>query len=422
MAEKETTSQNGSKNRLKKHLKWFAMAGIFALILGAAYWWFFKHNRVSTDDAYARADTAQVSSRVPGTVLDLVVDNDDAVGRGQVLLRLDPADYRVAVEKEGALLSQTEAEIKAAEVLIPQTDVKTAALVQRAMADLRGAYDKERETRHRLGELQSKKMEAEALLAEAEKDFSRYEQLYRQQMATEQRRDRARTALKTAGAQKGAVDQQISALKATLAAVGQQIDVAQAGLKSAQSERDNVDIQRHNLAALKAKRGRYKAELDAAELNLSYCTIASPVDGYIAQRWIQVGDRVSPGQALMAVVPLQAIYAEANYKETELTHVRLGQPAEITADIYPDHTYHGKVVGIRAGTGAAFSLLPPENATGNWIKVVQRVPVKIAFDEPPPPDRPLLVGLSLEVTIDTSKRSGRTLRPPPSTPIGSPSP
>ena len=113
----------------------------------------------------------------------------------------------------------------------------------------------------------------------------------------------------------------------------------------------------------------------------------------------------------MAVVPLQEIYAEANFKETDLTYVRLGQPAVIQADIYPDHVYHGKVVGIRAGTGAAFSLLPPENATGNWIKIVQRVPVKIVFDAPPPPEYPLRVGLSLTVTINISDRSGRRLRP-----------
>ena len=164
------------------------------------------------------------------------------------------------------------------------------------------------------------------------------------------------------------------------------------------------------MASLKAQRDGYKADLDEAELNLSYCTIAAPIAGFIAQKSIQVGDRVQPGLALMAVVPLQEIYAEANFKETDLTHVRLGQTAVIEADIYPDYIYHGKVVGIRAGTGAAFSLLPPENATGNWIKIVQRVPVKIAFDAPPPPRYPLRVGLSLTVTINTSDRSGKALR------------
>ena len=151
------------------------------------------------------------------------------------------------------------------------------------------------------------------------------------------------------------------------------------------------------------------AELEAARLNLSYCVIAAPIDGYIAQKNIQLGDRVQPGQALMAVVPLGKIYIEANFKETQLTNVRIGQPASISADIYPGYVYTGKVSGIRAGTGAAFSLIPPENATGNWIKVVQRIPVKIELDRPPPPDHPLRVGASLDVTIDVADRNGSYL-------------
>ena len=154
------------------------------------------------------------------------------------------------------------------------------------------------------------------------------------------------------------------------------------------------------------------AELEAARLNLSYCVISAPIEGYIAQKSIQVGDRVQPGQALMAVVPLGRIYVEANFKETQLTNVRIGQPASISADIYPGYEYKGKVTGIRAGTGAAFSLIPPENATGNWIKVVQRIPVRIELDQPPPPDHPLRVGASLDVSIDVADRSGSYLLQP----------
>ena len=181
-------------------------------------------------------------------------------------------------------------------------------------------------------------------------------------------------------------------------------------MKSSRADLYKNDIQRYRLASLKAQRNVYRAELNDAQLNLSYCTLAASISGFIAQKSVQVGNRVQPGLALLAVVPLQEIYVEANFKETDLTHVRIGQPAVMQADIYPDYTYHGKVFGIRAGTGAAFSLLPPENATGNWIKVVQRVPVKILLTAPPPPDRPLRVGLSLEVTINTSDRSGRALR------------
>ncbi|MDY0042088.1 MAG: HlyD family secretion protein, partial [Desulforhabdus sp.] len=194
-----------------------------------------------------------------------------------------------------------------------------------------------------------------------------------------------------------------------LAAVLQEIERARAQLESALADRLQVDVEENKLAALQAKRAEMQAELRLAELNLSYCTIKAPIAGYIAQKRIQVGDRVQQGGALLAVVPLQEVYIEANFKETELENVRLGQTAEARADLYPDYTYRGKVVGIRAGTGAAFSLLPPENATGNWIKVVQRIPVKIKLDAPPPPDYPLRVGLSLEVTISTANHTGPRL-------------
>ena len=155
--------------------------------------------------------------------------------------------------------------------------------------------------------------------------------------------------------------------------------------------------------------------MQEARLRLSYCNITAPIDGFIAQKHIQKGDRIQPSQILMAVVPLEGVYIEANYKETQLTHVRIGQPVDIEADIYPGYTFKGKVAGIRAGTGAAFSLLPPENATGNWIKVVQRVPVKIRLDKAPPPDHPLRVGLSLIATILTKDRRGSMLMKAPET-------
>jgi len=152
-----------------------------------------------------------------------------------------------------------------------------------------------------------------------------------------------------------------------------------------------------------------EAAVREAELNLSYCTLTAPIEGIVSRKSIEVGQRVQAGQPLMAIVPLHRVYIEANYKETQLTRVRVGQPAEIRADIYPDHVYRGKVESLSGGTGAAFSLLPPENATGNWVKVVQRLPVKIILTEPLPANLPLRVGLSVEVSIDTSDRQGPLL-------------
>jgi membrane fusion protein (multidrug efflux system) len=415
VAEHKTEQKNESKPERhipKKRLKWIAVLAVLAGILGTAYWWFFMRNRVSTDDAYVHADSAQISSRINGTVLQILVENDYAVEEGQTLVELDPATYRVVVESARALLAKAEADVQAAELMVPQVGIQTASQVQTAEAALKAAHDQKRESLNRLSQLESNRSAALAQFTLARRNYDRYEKLFRTGAVAKERRDEASATFKQAKAGLDAVDAQIAATKAVLAGVEQKINQTEAELKTARGNLVNTDIQRYKLASLKAKRDQYKADLDSAELNLSYCTIAAPISGYIAQKWVQAGDRIQPAQALMAVVPLQDAYIEANYKETQLTHVRLGQPAKIVADIYPDHTFYGKVVGIGAGTGAAFSLLPPQNATGNWIKIVQRIPVKIFLNKPQPPDRPLRVGLSLTVTINTANRSGPALLPP----------
>ncbi|MGE5257280.1 MAG: efflux RND transporter periplasmic adaptor subunit [Hyphomicrobiales bacterium] len=410
MAEQDTQHPFPAVRLTLKRRVWIiGMAGVAVALLFLGYWWAFLYNTVSTQDAYAQADSAQISSRVSGTVSRILVDNNDPVRAGQPLVELDPADYTVAVRKAQAVLDKVEADIRADEVQLSQTDAQTTAQVQAAEDSLAAARDTEQQTRSQLDALQSQYDAARAEFIRARKDYNRFEALYRQGSVAAEKRDQARTAYKTTRAGMNAAGDRIAALKASLAGIGQDIDRAKANLASAQSTRYNVDIQRYRLDSLKAQRDQYKADLDAARLNLSYCTIPAPLDGYVDQKWVQVGDSIAPGQALMAVVPLQAVYVEADFKESELAHVRLGQPAKIRADIYPAYTYEGRVAGIGAGTGAAFSLLPPENATGNWIKIVQRVPVKIVLNAPPPPEHPLRVGLSSTVTIDTRDRSGGTL-------------
>jgi len=400
-----------SRNRFGK--KKNAALGFLAVILaaaGAAYWWFFEYNRVSTDDAYAKADSSQISGRVPGTVLRVPVENDYLARVGQTLVELDPAVYETSLQKAKARLAQAEADVQALEVSVSWVDLQTTAQVEAAQAALNAAHDKRLSTKHHVSELTNKRAAALAAFTLAQKDFKRFRQLFRDGAVAAQRWDEARTKFKQSQAALKEVEAGISSEKASLEGIEQEVKEAEAQLKSARADLYKNDIQRYRLVSMKAQRDLYQAELDAAQLNLSYYLIAAPITGFIAQKSIQVGDRIQPGLALMAVVPLQEIYVEANFKETNLAHVRIGQPAVIQADVYPEYTYHGKVFGIRAGTGAAFSLLPPENATGNWIKVVQRVPVKIILDAPPPPGYPLRVGLSLQVTINTSDRSGKSLR------------
>jgi membrane fusion protein (multidrug efflux system) len=406
---------DGSRSKLKKWPGKRKIAAIWLLAVifaaaGIAYWWFFMYNRVSTNDAYCKADSAQIGSRVIGTIQRLLVDNDYFVQAGQPLIKLDPAVYETAVRKAQARLAQAEADVKALDISMSQIDVQTTAQVEAAEAALKIAHDKRLANQHQLSELESKRNAALAEFTLAQKDFKRFEQLFRSGAVAAERRDEARTKFKQTRAALDAINARISSENAMLEGIEQEIIEAEAQLKFARAALFKIDNLRHQLTSLKAQHEGYQAELDEAELNLSYCTIAAPIAGFIAQKSIQIGDLIQPGQALMAVVPLQDIYVEANFKETDLTHVRLGQPAVIRADIYPDYIYHGRVVGIRAGTGAAFSLLPPENATGNWIKIVQRVPVKIAFDVLPPPRYPLRVGLSLKVTVNTSDRSGKALR------------
>jgi membrane fusion protein, multidrug efflux system len=404
-----------------KRIKTAALIVLIIVIAGFSYWWFFSRNFVSTDDAYARADSAQLSSRIPGTILQLHVDNDYFVTTGQTLIELDPADYGVAVDRAKAALDQDEADLRAAEITVPPVDIQTSSQVLAAEASLKAAQDTEQQTRHTIDQLKNTRAATAADLSQAERDNKRFENLFTSGAGTERQHEQTRTTYERTKAQLNAIDAQIAALESGLSASAQQVSRARAQLQSTRSERSNVEIQHQKVESLKAKRDRSKAELEAAKLNLSYCTIMAPIPGYIAQKSIQIGDRIQPGQALMAVVPLQNIYVEANFKETQLTNVRLGQPVSISADIYPGYEYNGKVVGIRAGTGAAFSLIPPENATGNWIKVVQRIPVKIELDKAPPADHPLRVGTSLDVTINIADRSGLQLIADGLTPVSLPS-
>jgi membrane fusion protein (multidrug efflux system) len=407
--EKPIDSERPKSNGGARRIKIGGFIVLVVAVVASIYWWVFERNYVSTDDAYARADSAMVSARIPGTILKVFVDNDFAVQTAQPLIELDSADYKVAVDKARAALDGDEAELKAAEIMVPPVNIQTSSHVEAAEAVLKAAQDTETQTRHNIEQLRNSRAATTADLVQAERDYKRFDSLSASGAGTQRQREQAQTAYDKAKAQLRAVDSQIAALESALAASSQQVARARAQLQTARSERANVDVQLHKVEALKAKRDKSVADLEAARLNLSYCVITASIEGYIAQKNIQVGDRIEPGQALMAVVPLSKIYVEANFKETQLTNVRIGQPASISADIYPGYPYTGKVTGIRAGTGAAFSLIPPENATGNWIKVVQRVPVRIELDKPPPSDHPLRVGASLEVTIDVADRSGSHL-------------
>ncbi len=333
------------------------LVGGLAVLVGLYFawnWWRYIRTHVTTDNAYVHSDVTPVSARVGGTVSALAVDDNDAVKKGDVLLRIDVTDLALALKAAEARLAQAKTQVEV-----------YRASVKQARASLETAT-------------------AEAERARA--DLGRTINLANQQVVSRQELDHNRTAYRVAESQRVAAAR---ALDSALSALNGDPDLpteAQYLVRQAQ------------------------ADLDQARLNVSYTTVLAPADGYISQKRVEVGQRIQPGQPLMALVSLDEPYVVANFKETEITKVRIGQPVDIKVDVYPDFVYAGRVAGIDAGTGAAFALLPPQNASGNWVKVVQRVPVKIILDKVPPETHPLRVGLSAEVSVNVMDLSGPLLR------------
>lgn len=415
-ADMDRTEETRKEEELKKAPRRPRALYIILLLVvgaaGAAYWYGWMRNRVTTDNAYVTADTATISSRVSGTVTRVAVDDDQWVVTGDILLELDRRDYETALQKACAALERIQADIEETGVALELARHRTRAGLRGADAATESARDRNRRAGHQLEELEELRSAAQADFDTARRDLDRYTRLFQDRAVSEQTLDHARTAFQQANARLEAVKAQIRGARAALKAASQQVRQSEAKLDTARAERLRVKIEERRLDALKARLKETRTARKAAELNLSYCTIRAPISGYIGRKSVQVGDRVTFGQPLMAVVPLQDAYVVANFKETQLRDIHLGQKALIKADTYPGHPFHGRVSGIGAGTGAAFSLLPPENATGNWVKVVQRVPVKILLDRPLSEKYPLRVGLSLKVTVDTTDKRGPLLSGP----------
>jgi len=331
-----------------------AAAVVVGAVLGVRAWRF-SLTHVETDDAYVHADVALVTPRIAGTVEALLVDDNWQVHRGDPVARLDPAEYRVRLRRAEAALARATEAVEQARAAVRACDAEVTM--------------------------------AETELAQARQDYERASQLASRDAVPTEKVDHARTALRRA--------------EVHVVTAQRERERARAALGT------SVDAPAGDAATVREA----QAARDEAALMLSYTRLRAPVDGVVTKRAVQVGQRVQPGQALMAVVPIADAWVEANFKENQLGTVRVGQPVTIVADLYPGFTYRGRVAGIAPGTGAAFALLPPENATGNWVKVVQRLPVRIQLDAPPPPDRPLRVGLSVVATIDTSDRGGSLLAP-----------
>jgi len=354
----------------------------------------------STDDAQIDGFVFPVSSRVTGHAVRVMVDDNQHVNAGTVLLQLDPTDFEVAVAVAKGRLANAEANAAALSTGVPITSTDTASQISTAQADIDGATASVTAAERRFEAAQASLREAEANDLRAKDDVGRYQPLAAKDEIPQQQYT---TAINAQRATAAAVEAARASAAAAQEAVTQQrarSAQADAGLRAARTGPQQVSVQKARARAADAETERARAELQQAQLNLQYTTIVAPIAGVVGRRAVHPGQNVSAGQQLMTVVPLDSgnIWVTANFKETQLKNMRPGQPVRISVDTY-GRTYEGHVLNIAGASGARYSLLPPENATGNYVKVVQRIPVRIAFDGGQDPSHTLRLGMSVEPNV-----------------------
>ncbi len=387
--------------RLARRTRTFVLAAIgLAVIASAGIWYWRSTLSESTDDAQIDGFIYPVSSRVSGHVTRVMVDDNQHVEGGTVLAQLDPKDYEVAIAIARAALATSEASAAALRTNVPITSTDTASQLSTTQASVLNANAGIGVAQRQFDAAQAALREAEANDLKAQDDVTRYRPLAAKDEVPQQQYTQAlngeratAAAVEAARASAAAAEQLVTQARARLAQ-------AQAQLRSAGTRPEQIAAQRSRVQAADAETQRAAAALQQAQLNLQYATIVAPVSGVVCQRSAQTGQNVSPGQQLMAIVPLdsQNIWVTANFKETQLKYMRPGQPATISVDAY-GRTFRGRVLNIAAASGARFSLLPPENATGNYVKVVQRIPVKIVFDGGQDAEHLLRPGMSVEPNV-----------------------
>jgi membrane fusion protein, multidrug efflux system len=371
---------------------------IIVLLVAGIFVYRYVTSYESTDDAQVDGHLNSVSPRISGHVISLNVNDNQYVEAGKVVVEIDPADYQVAYDKAKADFENAQAAAAAAGVTVPITDVNTSTQISSADADVATARAGIAAAKQQLEAAKAQLAQTEANDVKAQNDLVRYKQLVEKQEISQQQYDQAFAA---AAASTAAVN----AARATADATQQQVTQAQNRLLSAEANWRNaqtaprqMQVVHSRAASALAEAQLKKAELDQAALNLQYTKILSPVAGVVSNRTVEVGQNVAPGQELMKIIPLNDVWITADYKETQLRDMRVGQPVTIHVDAN-GRDYKGKVDSIAGASGARFSLLPPENATGNYVKVVQRVPVKIVLNPGENKDQALRPGMSVEPKV-----------------------
>ena len=378
------------------------IGGVLVLAAAAAAGYHFFAGWESTDDAQIDGYVNPISSRVAGYITKVYVEDNQYVKAGTLLAQIDPTDYEVALGSAQATLANDRATSDASQVNVPITSVNAASGISSAQADVDNAHAGISASEKALAAARAALLQVEANNAKAQDDVKRYKPLVEKQEIAEQLYVQA---VQTANATAAAVEVAAANVQAEQDAVTQakgKFNQSVAALESARTGPDQVRIQQSRALAAAALADKSRRTVEQAQLNLNYTRIFAPVDGLVAKRSVQVGQYVVSGQQLLAVIPLDDIWVTANFKETQLKNVRPGEPVKIYVDAY-DRDYSGHVESIAVGTGSIFSLLPPENATGNYVKVVQRVPVRLRFDPGQDPDHRLRPGLSVEPKVNVKQ-------------------
>jgi membrane fusion protein (multidrug efflux system) len=364
--------------------KWVLLVLALVVIAGVIFVWHYYSVRESTDDAQIDGHLDPISARISGTVLRVLHDENEVVQAGTLLVELDPKDYEVALERARADLADAEANATAAQVGVPLTTTTSSSQLAAADAAVNAA-EKE------VDSAKSRVQEADANYTKAADDLKRFQQLVQKDEVSRQQYDSAVAAATAARAT-------LDSAKSMVANAESRAAQARAQAASAHTVPEQVRVTKARATAAAAEVQRARAAVALAELNLQYTKILAPVSGILSKRNVEPGQVVQPGQPLFSIVNLDDIWVTANFKETQLKNMRVGQKVTIHVDAY-GRDYSGTVESISGATGARFSLLPPENATGNYVKVVQRVPVRIRFDKGQDPNHVLRPGLSVVPTV-----------------------
>ena len=375
-------------------LRMFLILGAVLLAVVGFFLWRYFSSYESTDDAQIDGHVNSISARVSGHVLKLNVQDNQFVKAGTVLIEIDPTDYQVAVDRAQADYNDAKAAAEAANVDVPITSENTNSQLSSAGADVSSAQAGIKAAKQQAAAARANLAEAEANNVKAQNDLVRYKQLVDKQEISQQQYDQAVAAAKASAAA-------VESARASADAADSQVTQAQGKLVQAQATQRSAATAPKQMAAIRARAGsalaaaqRKKADLDQAFLNLQYTKIVAPVDGVVSDRTVEVGQNVQSGQELMKIIPLDDIWVTANFKETQLRDMKPGQRATISVDATGE-TYKAHVDSIAGASGARFSLLPPENATGNYVKVVQRIPVKIVFEPGENREHKLRPGMSV---------------------------